>query len=305
MTDLFDLKAFDLNEADLTVWVFKKSQRDGQPVFNGRWVEVTADLASALRDAVSNAREAITETIDYSILAQNHETSALKLGSDETHMALVEAASANPTQNRKVTKLKEIANSDFYALRFASDTGVLTAVRKANSTWRSKGTNVRAVFSDEQLDIDERPSFSLDPFFDFFAFDGSVFVSSKPRFESVLSYRLAHVEAFDELKVAADFAGIFSEVGPIEAFVGTNKIQLRRAIAIREKGHYKDKGFMGRLREHNDAMNLGIGFDDEGRIVPTADTCRNIFQALLDHRLDSRLSNLIYDVQNTETVAGT
>jgi hypothetical protein len=61
---------------------------------------------------------------------------------------------------------------------------------------------------------------------------------------------------------------------------------------------------MGRLREHNDAMNLGIGFDDEGRIVPTAETCRNIFQALLDHRLDSRLSNLIYDVQNTETVAG-
>lgn len=50
-------------------------------------------------------------------------------------------------------------------------------------------------------------------------------------------------------------------------------------------------------------MNLGIGFDDEGRIA--AETCRNIFQALLDHRLDSRLSNLIYDVQNTETVAGT
>lgn len=305
MTELVGLKAFDLTEADLTVWVFKKSQRDGQPVFTGRWVQVTADLASALREAVSNAREAITETIDYSILAQNHETSALTLGSDETHMALVDAASANPTPNRKVTKLKEIANSDFYALRFASDAGVLMAVRKANSTWRSKGANVRAVFSDEQLDIDERPSFSLDPFFDFFTFDGSVFVSNKPRFESVLSYRLAHVEAFDELKVAPDFAAIFSEVGPIEAFVGTNKIQLRRAIAIREKGHYKDEGFMGRLREHNDAMNLGISFDDEGRIVPTAETCRNIFQALLDHRLDSRLSKRIYDVQNTETVAGT
>lgn len=305
MANLINLKAFDIAEADLTVWVFKKSQRDGQPVFTGRWVQVTADLASALREAVSSAREAISETIDYSILAQNHETSALTLGSDETHMALVDAASANPTQNRKVTKLKEIANSDFYALRFASDAGVLTAVRKANSTWRSRGINVRAVFSDEQLDIDERPSFSLDPFFDFFAFDGSVFVSNKPRFESVLSFRLAHVEAFDELKIAPDFAGIFSEVGPVEAFVGTNKIQLRRAIAIREKGHYKDEGFMERLREHNDAMNLGIQFDDKGRIVPTAETCRNIFQALLDHRLDSRLSNMIYDVQNTETVAST
>jgi hypothetical protein len=165
MADLADLKAFDLAEADLTVWVFKKSLRDGQPVFTGRWVDVTDDLASALRGAVFNAREAITETIDYSILAQNHETSALILGADETHMALVDAAAANPTQNRKVTKLKDIANSDFYALRFVSDAGALTAVRKTNSTWKSKGAGLRAVFSDEQLDIDERPSFSLEPFF--------------------------------------------------------------------------------------------------------------------------------------------
>lgn len=304
MADLADLKAFDLAAADLTIWVFKKSQRDGKPVFTGRWVDVTDELASALLEAVSNARGAIAETIDYSILAQNQESSALTLEADETHMALVDAAAANPTLNRKVTKLKDIANSDFYALRFVSDTGVLTAVRKTNATWRSKGSGLRAVFSDEQLDIDERPSFSLEPFFDFFAFDGNVFVSSKPRFESVLSYRLAHVEAFDELKVEADFSEIFSEVGPIEAFVGTNKIQLRRAIAIREKGHYKDIGFMGRLREHSTAMNLGIEFNDDGRIVPTAESCRDIFQALLDHRLDSRLSQLLYDVQSTEPIAG-
>jgi hypothetical protein len=31
-------------------------------------------------------------------------------------------------------------------------------------------------------------------------------------------------------------------------------------------------------------------------------TCRDIFQALLDHRLDSRLSMRIYDVQSTELV---
>jgi len=304
MADLADLKEFDLAGADLTVWVFKKSQRGGQPVFTGRWVDVTEDLATALLGAVSDARNAITETIDYSILAQNHETSALTLEADETHMALIDAAAANPTQNRKVKKLKDIANSDFYSLRFVSDAGVLTAVRKTNSTWRSKGAGLRAVFSNEQLDIDERPSFSLEPFFDFFAFDGDVFVSSKPRFESVLSYRLAHAEAFSELKVEPDFADIFSEVGPIETFVGTNKIQLRRAIAIREKAHYKDAGFMGRLREHSTAMNLGIEFDGDGRIVPTAESCRNIFQALLDHRLDSRLSEQLYDVQNTEPVAG-
>ena len=99
-----------------------------------------------------------------------------------------------------------------------------------------------------------------------------------------------------------DFTAMFTDVEPIIEFVGTNKIQLRRAIAIREKGHYKDVAFMQNLREQGVAMNLGIQFDDEGRIMPTPETCRDIFRALLDHRLDSRLSRQLYDVQSTEPV---
>lgn len=298
------LKAFDLQAADITVWVFKRSTRDGLPVFNGRWVGITGDLAAALRESVTGALEAITETIDYDILAQNNESSALTLGSDETHIALVEAQALNPTPNRKVRTLKQIANSGFYLLRFATPEGILLAVRKTNPTWSTKRSSnmLRVVFSDDELDIDERPAFSLDPFFDFFVFNGEIFVSNKGRFESVLAYRAGHIEAFQELTVEAEFSAIFSDVGPITEFVGENKIQLRRAIAIREKGHYRDAGFMQNLRNQCAAMNLQIAFDGNGRIVPTPETCRDIFQALLDHRLDSRLSNQLYDVQSTEPV---
>jgi hypothetical protein len=79
--DLAGLKAFDLEAADLTVWVFKKSTRAGVPVFNGKWVGITEELATALRTSVTGALEAITEVIDYDILAQNNESSALTLGS--------------------------------------------------------------------------------------------------------------------------------------------------------------------------------------------------------------------------------
>ena len=304
MADLVGLKAFDLQAADITVWVFKRSTRDGLPVFNGRWVGITEDLAAALRESVTGALEAITETIDYDILAQNNESSALTLGSDETHIALVEAQALNPTPNRKVRTLRQIANSGFYLLRFATPEGTLLAVRKTNPTWSTKRSSnmLRVVFSDDELDIDERPAFSLDPFFDFFVFNGEIFVSNKGRFESVLAYRAGHIEAFQELTVEAEFSAIFSDVGPITEFVGENKIQLRRAIAIREKGHYRDIGFMQNLRNQCAAMNLQIAFDENGRIIPTPETCRDIFQALLDHRLDSRLSNQLYDVQSTEPV---
>lgn len=305
MADLAGLKGFDLAGADLTVWVYKKSTRDGHPVFKGRWVGITDDLAASLRGAVSQALQPVTETIDYEILAQNNEGSVLTLGADETHIALVEGQAAEPVERLKVRQLKQIANADFYMLRFATAEGVLLAVRKTNATWSTRRVSgiLRVVFEDEELDVDDRPSFSLEPFFDFFVFGGDVFVSNKGRFESVLAYRAGHVEAFQELVAEPDFLGIFSEVAAITAFVGENKIHLRRAIAIREKRHFRSPEFMRNLREQCVAMGLAIAFDEAGRIVPTPETCRDIFQALLDHRLDSRLSMQIYDVQSTETVA--
>lgn len=304
MADLDDLKAFDVAAADLTVWVYRKSTRDGAPAFRGRWVGITDDLAAALRTAVSEAVDRVAETIAYEILAQNHETSVLTLGADETHIALVEGQAANPNENLKVRQLRDIANSDFYMLRFATENGVLLAVRKTDATWSTRRSSnmLRVVFQDEELDVDERPAFSLEPRFDFFVLGGDVFVSHKGRFESVLAYRAGHVEAFQQLVDEPDFLGIFSNIAAITEFVGTNKIHLRRAIAIREKGHFRNAPFMENLRANCEAMGLTIGFDDDGRIVPTAETCRDIFQALLDHRLDSRLSMRLYDVQNTEAV---
>jgi Domain of unknown function (DUF4868) len=301
MADLAGLKAFDVAGADLTVWVYRRSTRDGLPVFKGRWVGITTDLAASLRGAVSQALQAVTETIDYEILAQNNEGSVLTLGAEET---LVEGQAAEPIAKLKVTQLKDIANADFYMLRFASADSVLLAVRKTNATWSTRRSSgiLRVVFEDEELDVDERPAFSLEPFFDFFVFGADVFVSNKARFESVLAYRAGHVEAFQELVAEPDFLGIFSDVAAITAFVGANKIHLRRAIAIREKGHFRDAQFMQNLRAQCAAMGLTIAFDVDGRIVPTAETCRDIFQALLDHRLDSRLSKQIYDVQSTEAV---
>ncbi|MCJ2078848.1 hypothetical protein MKK68_24960 [Methylobacterium sp. E-016] len=59
---------------------------------------------------------------------------------------------------------------------------------------------------------------------------------------------------------------------------------------------------MGRLLAEHARMNLAIAFDDAGRIVPTVESGRDIFQALLDHRLESRLTLRMFDVPSTERV---
>jgi hypothetical protein len=99
------------------------------------------------------------------------------------------------------------------------------------------------------------------------------------------------------------FSGLFTDLQPLVDYVGSNKIQLRRASAIRQKANYKNAQFMQRLRAECGGLGFKIKFDKDGRIVPTSETCRDIFQALLDHRLESRLSQRLYDVENTSDVS--
>ncbi|CAH1689841.1 conserved hypothetical protein [Hyphomicrobiales bacterium] len=304
MTTLQDLQSFDLQAAEVTVWVFRKPRTKGEVQFRGRWIGITEDLAGRLRDAVQTNLEGITETIEYGVLAQNNEGSALTIDTDETVAHRIAAQIMEPTDGLKVRNLADLKDTDFYVARFALADQVMLAVRKTDASWstRKSGGLIRMVYSDDELDVDDDPAFTIRPDFDFFVLTDRIFIRSKPRFESLLAYREGHERVFEELRTEAEFAAIFADMGPLTAYVGTNKIHLRRAVAIQQKGHYRDVAFMQRLRAQCENMNLNIAFDEGGRIVATVESGRDIFIALLDHRLESRLSAQMYDVPSTELV---
>jgi hypothetical protein len=159
------------------------------------------------------------------------------------------------------------------------------------------------VFSDHILDVNKKPTFTIRPDFDFYVLDERVFVRSKPNFESVLAYKAGHETAFRSLQAEPEFATIFADLAALTTYVGSNKMHLRRAVAIQQKGHYKNIDFLNRLKAHAANMNLAIVFDENGRIAPTVESVPDIFRALLDHRLDSRLTTRMHDVQNTGPVS--
>ena len=70
MADLDQFRAFDLQEATISLWIFKKSFREHNPVFTGRWVETNDALDTALKTAVASERARITELQDYGLLEQ-------------------------------------------------------------------------------------------------------------------------------------------------------------------------------------------------------------------------------------------
>ena len=305
MATLDDLKALDVDGAELTLWVVKKSTRvGGSPRLTGRYVDTEPTLDAELKSAMRNEINRLTEVQEYGLLTENNESSALSISTAETHAGLIVEGTAEEVPQNKADALKKVQNSAFYVIKLVSGDTVVRGVRKTDPSWRVRRVvnAITVCFSDEQLGIDTTPTLYISHQVDFLITDDIVFVLNKANFESIVNYKQAHKEDFQRLLQEPEFAGFFAQTEALESYVGENKLQLRRASAIRHKGHYKDPKFMRNLRAQHDIYRLNIDFDAEGKIVATPETCRDIFQALLDHRLTSGFSENVYDVPDVKPV---
>lgn len=297
---------FDVANATVSVWLFKRSggSAGSPPVYTGKWIATDDALDSALKEAVIAERARPTEVIEYGLLAQNNEGSVLRIDKLETHADLIIDATANEIPARKVRNLKHVQNTKFYVIKLVTGDEAIYAVRQTDSSWQSKKARnaISVYFADEQLGLDNDPSFTLSKYVDFFIAGSDVIISHKGHFESVLSYRAAHANDFVELQAEQAFAALFTDIAPLVDYIGTNKIQLRRACAIRQKGHYLNADFMAKLREHHGRCGLVLQFNDAGLLDPTPETCADIIRALLDHRLLSVFSENVYDVPDATAV---
>jgi hypothetical protein len=305
LTPLEKLDAFNIEHSTVTLWVFKKVlHADSPPTFTGRWVQTTEELEASLKEAVSSERERITEVQEFSLLAQTNESSALSISTIETHAGLIVDQTGNEVVTKKASSPKHLFNSIFYVVKMVHESDVIYAVRKTPSSWHTKRAKglISVVFRDHTLTLDGSPSFDISRDIDFFIIGDEILVSKKMNFESVLSYKQAHQDDFAMLQGDPSFSALFLDMQVFTDYVGQNKINLRRVTAIHQKGHYKNKAFMDNLRKHYKTYRLNLSFDKTGRIITTPETCKDVMQALLDHRLFSAFSNSIYDVQDTTSV---
>ncbi|HTV54183.1 MAG TPA: Kiwa anti-phage protein KwaB-like domain-containing protein [Terriglobia bacterium] len=306
MAVLDDLKAFDVDAAFVSLWIFKSSSgaKGGHPTFRGHWVETTDAVDVALKETVKAERNRLEELIEYDLLAENNESSALRIGRDETHAGLLVDAVAAETENRRVQNVKHLLNSTFYLIKLTHNGEVLYAVRRTPPGWKTKrAISVRTlVLAESRLDIDDSPRFDIEKNIDFFICGEEVLILHKGHFESTLQYKQAHSEDFLALQKEPEFADLFVDLTPLVQHVGSNKIQLRRMCSVHQKAHYRDTDFMARVRDHHTEYGLTLQFNNEGRIIVTPDTGAQVITALLDHRLASGFSKRVYDVPSATPV---
>lgn len=304
MFELNNFKALNIEQATISLWIFKVSGTSADPRFNGHWVEIGDDVKTEIRSIVISERGRITEVFDYSLLGSTNEASALSISADETFMDRIEANIAAELPVKRADTEAKLLNAAFYVIKILVGGVTVLGVKKTTTNWKTKKAKgiVSVLFTDRQLVLNSDQGFEIARSIDFFVYDEDIAMLNKTNFESVLKYKAAHVDNFNAMKTELEFINIFTTIAPLNDYVANNKIHLRRASTIRLKGHYKDPEFMIRLRKGASTYGLNISFDNTGKIVPTSDTCRDIFQALLDHRLTSGFSLTHYDVQDTQTI---
>lgn len=297
------LQEFDLDGAGVHLWIFKSSTTESR--FSASYVRIDEALENSLREFAKAERAKMTEWIPYGHLNQPTDDGCLSVSAGETDFASLQALVDRPELEHSVEKLDQLKNAVGYVVKFYQGEQVLYAVRRSPATWKTvyqKKGIINMSFQNGALSAVEQVDFTLEPGFDLFALDGVLLVGNKRAFESMMKYRAGFVNAFVELQDEEKFVSLFTDMAPLVAHVGSNGTHLRRMAVIQERKLYENPQYLATLRDVCEKRNWEVQFDARGLIIPTEETAQLIMKLLLDHRLISEITAIMYDVQSGHRV---
>jgi hypothetical protein len=291
------LQSFDFDNSDVYLWVFKRSTSVAK--YTAYFVRTDDALNATLKMFANKEKERITEWAPYNYLAQTNENGCLSVGVDQTNFGLLKGLVDLPEMEHAVNDIKRLRGAVGYLVKFVRNEVTVYAARRSPTTWKpaykKKGV-INVFYHNGELSAVQGDEFTLEPNFDLFCLDGSILIANKGGFESVMQYRTGYVDAFGELQHQPQFTALFTNMQPLIDHVGTNSTQLRRMAVVQEKHLYDNPGFITAVQKVSARYGWGIQFDGNNRIVPTPDTAALILKILLDQRLLSEVTQIMYDV---------
>lgn len=302
---LAQLRAFDVENARLSMWTLKK-RKSRENRFRAQAVVVSDDLQAELKRIARDSIQQRTEVEDYGLLTLVNDTSCLHLGADETLFPVIEALVDQPPDEHQIDNADDLLGSDAYLVRMAHGDDTLYCVCRLSGEWTTKERRTRKnlVFTRAELDLAQDDVFSISKRFDFFVLNQDILVVAPKNFESLLEYKTTYINSFADLREDRGFQAAFADMVALEEFVGTNTTHLRRMAVVKERGFYNNPVYMQRLITVNQTRGWGISFDPHGKIIASAESARSIIHVLLNHRLRSELSEADFDVPSASPVGG-
>lgn len=297
------LRGFDFPSSTIHLWVFKRSATLRR--FSSFYVQTDENLNGLLLAVVRGEVNRITEWANYTYLSETNENSCLASPITGSDFEFLKERVDRPEPDCRVRSIKDLKNADGYVVKFVHNNEVVYAVKKSASNWKTSylKTHINLVFRNGELSAAEDNGFAIEKYFDFYAFDKTLFIASKRAFESAMEHRASYAQAFVALRGNAAFSALFTNMQPMIDYVGTNSIQLRRMARIEERSLFNRPGFLGAVQTVSARRGWGLNFDPAtNRLIPCDQTVKTILQVLLDHRLLSEVTDLIYDVPDATQV---
>ncbi|MBT9540059.1 Kiwa anti-phage protein KwaB-like domain-containing protein [Thiobacillus sp.] len=293
------LRKTDFKHWITTIWLVKRRlDVHKQAHYSVFRVDVDKKLLNKLKKAVTDRIQGANYKLEsYDFLTADQDNHLFTIESSETDFAKIQGEVDKGLANPKVEKYEDLLNSWAYVVKLEHGESVVYGVRKINKfTQAAKITSVSYfLFEDKKLvDLDDKKIFAIDTHIDFFAYDGTTFITNKKEFESALNFRAGMEKNRDAVLDEFLALKVFNDVEPIRKSVGANLHLLRKISSIQKSGYYKSPQYLVDLIKVNQEKNWGLVVQN-GIIVVNEDNVDLVLTLLNNGRLESPINHEMFD----------
>jgi hypothetical protein len=301
------LRQTDFKNWAMTLWLVKRHlDVHKQAHYSVLRVDVDKKLQNKLKKAVTDRVQGGDYKLEpYDFLTADQDNQLFTIESSETDFTKIQNEVDKGLANQKVEKYEDLLDSWAYVVKLEHDGSVVYGVRKINKF--TQATKVKSVsyflFEDKKLvDLEDKKIFAIDTHIDFFAYDGTTFITNKKEFESALNFREGMEKNRDVILAEFVALKVFSDIEPIRKMVGSNLHLLRKMSSIQKSAYYKDKKFLKDLHARNieKGWNLAI---HNGVIVIDETNVDFVLKLLNNERVESQINHEVFDAVVKKKVA--
>lgn len=304
---LAHLRQADFKPWAMTLWIVKRHlDIHKQAHYSVLRVDADKKLQNKLKKAVTDRVQGSDYKLEpYDFLTADQDNQIFTIESSETDFTKIQGEVDKGLANQKVEKYEDLLDSWAYVVKLEHDGSVVYGVRKINKfTQAAKVQSVSYfLFEDKKLvDLEDKKIFAIDTHIDFFAYDGTTFITNKKEFESALNFREGMEKNRDVILAEFVELKVFSDIEPIRKTVGSNLHLLRKMSSIQKSAYYKDKKFLKELHERNKEKGWNLTIHN-GVIVIDETNVDFVLKLLNNERVESQINHEVFDAVVKKKVA--
>lgn len=303
---LHKLKSLPLDAFTANLWIVKRTLKNGEAGYSVASVKTDSKLQKKLASIVDSAVQSANHVEDYDFLTADQDSdTALGIAVEETDFHDIAVSINAGSDAEQVENAEELFDSWAYVIDLHDGQDRVMGLRKINEGWKLKQKEriFSALFQNHMLlDYEEAQVFKLDKHVDCLAYNESLFILDKRKFESALNFRQGMEKNRDALFTELRGMDLISGIDLICSAVGNRLGLLRRVSMIKKNGYYQQVEFVQRIREVCTTKGWAVRFDGN-KMVATEENVDLILRLLNNDRLGSLLNDEIFDVSAKKKVS--